>query len=110
MTILDGGAAMSDRDEMTVREFVDQHPAGYFRSIPLAGFDQWFEPNRFKSLLNTRMRTDRTTRSYRAKPLLIVEQGEVLALYDGRNLIVQWRTDAPPSHEVSSPWFSIRPR
>jgi len=97
---------MSDRDEITVREFVDQHPAGYFRSVPLAGLDQWFEPKRFKSLLNTRMRTDRTTRSYRAKPLLIVEHGEVLALYDGRNLIVQWRSDAPPSHDESALWFS----
>jgi hypothetical protein len=77
---------MSGTDEITVREFVDQHPDGYFRSVPLAGFDQWFEPKRFKALLNRRMRTDRTTRSYRAKPLLIMEQGELLALYDGRNL------------------------
>jgi hypothetical protein len=101
---------MSDRDETTVREFVDQHPAGYFRSVPLAGFDQWFEPKRFKSLLTTRMRTDRTTRSYRAKPLLIVEQGQGLALYDGRNLIVQWRTDAPPSQDESSLRFSRSPK
>jgi hypothetical protein len=101
---------MSDRDEITVREFVDQHPDGYFRSAPLAGFDQWLEPKRFKRLLTTRMRTDRTTRSYRAKPLLIVEQGDLLALYDGRNLIVQWRRDAPPSHDESSPWFFTRPR
>jgi len=101
---------MSATDEIAVREFVDQHPDGYFRSVPLAGFDQWFEPKRFKNLLDTRMRTDRTTRSYRAKPLLIVEEEKLLALYDGRNLIVQWRSDAPPSHEESSPWFSIRPR
>jgi hypothetical protein len=101
---------MSDIDKMTVREFVDRHPDGFFRSVPLAGFDQWFEPKRFKQLLTTRMRMDRTTRSYRAKPLLIVEEGELLALYDGRNLIVQWRRDAPPSHDESSPRFFTGPR
>ena len=101
---------MADRDELTVREFVDQHPGGYFRSVPLAGLDHWFEPKRFKRLLTTRMRTDRTTRSYRAKPLLVVEQGDLLALYDGRNLIVQWRTDTPPSLDESAPWFSISPK
>jgi hypothetical protein len=98
---------MAYTDELTVREFVDQHPAGSFRSVPLAGLDQWFEPKRFKRLLTTRMRTDRTTWSYRAKPLLVVEQGDLLALYDGRNLIVQWRRNAPPSPEESSPWFSL---
>jgi len=101
---------MLGTDEITVREFVDQHPDGYFRSIPLTGFDQWFEPKRFKNLLDRRMRRGRTTRSYRAKPLLVAEQGELLALYDGRNLVLQWRSDAPPSHDESSPWFSIRPR
>jgi hypothetical protein len=101
---------MSDSDEITVRQFVEQHADGYFRSVPLAGFDQWFAPKRFKQLLTTRMRTDRTTRSYRAKPLLIVEEDELLALYDGRNLIVQWRRDPPPSHDESSPWFFTRPR
>ena len=96
---------MAGSDEITVREFVDQHANGSFRSVPLAGFDQWFAPKRFKQLLTTRMRTDRTTRSYRAKPLLIVEEGGILALYDGRNLVVQWRPDAPPTHEESSLWF-----
>jgi hypothetical protein len=101
---------MAGTDQITVREFVDQHADGYFRSVPLAGLDQWFDPKRFKMLLTTRMRTDRTTRSYRDKPLLIVEEGAVLALYDGRNLIVQWRRDAPPSHNESSAWFFTRPR
>jgi hypothetical protein len=53
---------MSGTYEMTVREFVDQHSDGYFRSVPLADFDRWFVPKRFKSLLDTRMRTDRTGR------------------------------------------------
>jgi hypothetical protein len=101
---------MFDPNQVTVHEFVTQHPDGYYRSIPLTGFDQWFEPKRFKTLLTTRMRTDRTTRSYRAKPLLIVEEGKLLALYDGRNLIVQWQSEAPPSPEAPSPWFSRRPR